>query len=330
MATILIIYIAIFVFVKIQTKALDKSFSTLTSSGGGTEDSRSSVFHSRKGPKIRLKRPENWKEHISKFFSQFPGLGYLYPYKLIVEDSDRDLSVDTDVTALDNRQLTEYLQNVVSSENYLQFQRRRADIERQVSFLFIYPIVYVLIWTFPLVQEYHSSIEASWINILATWFRPFSGLVNSVVFVLKESQYPCSIEGQNQQSVFPKRFVDRNQPPRQAPLKIDATSDFIYEPKLPSPLEDTGKKVTDSRRRGSQKWARKLENYSLNLDEEQTIGTAKIPRYLPSEDATSPREKPESSNYYRRQPSEEPKLDIEPTDSNAEYYDLMDFLRAKN
>ena len=53
------------------------------------------------------------------------------------------------------RQVTEYLQNVVSSENYLRFQRRRADIEKQVSFLFIYPIVYVLIWTFPLIQQYY-------------------------------------------------------------------------------------------------------------------------------------------------------------------------------
>jgi hypothetical protein len=33
----------------------------------------------------------------------------IYPYKLIVVDSDRDLSVGTDATALDNKQLTEYL-----------------------------------------------------------------------------------------------------------------------------------------------------------------------------------------------------------------------------
>ena len=238
MATILIIYIAIFVFVKIQTTAVDKSFSSLTSSGGRSEDSRrSSVFRSRKRPKIRLKRPENWKEHIKKFFSQFPGLGYLYPYKLIVEDADQDLSVGTVTTALDNRQVTEYLQNALSSENYLRFQRRRADIEKQVSFLFIYPIVYVLIWTFPLIQQYYPSTQRLdrrltlfWINILASWFRPFSGFINSLVFVLKESQYSSSIEGQQQQTEFPMGFVDQNQPSSQARLRIDTTSDFVYEP----------------------------------------------------------------------------------------------------
>jgi hypothetical protein len=53
-----------------------------------------------------------------------------------------------------------------------------------------------------------------------------------------------------------------------------------------------------------------------------------MPRHVPSEDPISPREKLESSNYYPRQPTEEPKLEIEPTDSNSEY-DLMDFLRAE-
>ena len=57
-------------------------------------------------------------------------------------------------------------------------------------------------------------------------------------------------------------------------------------------FEETGNNVTDSpRRRGSQKWTRKLENYSLNLDEEQTIGTTTIPRRVTLEDQLSPREK---------------------------------------
>ena len=171
-----------------------------------------------------------------------------------------------------------------------------------------------------------------WINILASSFRPFSGFINSAVFVLKESQYPSSIEGQQQQTEFPMGFVDQNQPSSQARLRIDTTSDFVYEPKSTPPLDETRNEVaevTDSRTRwGSQKWAKKLENYSLNLDEEQTIGAATILRYVPSEDHLSPRENPESSNFFRRKPSEETKPDIEPTDTKADYYDLMDFLRA--
>jgi hypothetical protein len=42
-----------------------------------------------------------------------------------------------------------------------------------------------------------------------------------------------------------------------------------------------------------------------------------------------PQEKPESSNYYLRQQAEVPKLNLQPTDGNAEYYDLISFLRAE-
>ena len=338
MITILVIYIAIFVFVKTQIKALDKSFSSLSSSSSRPESSRSSENqHSRKRPTFRLRRPKNWKESIRKFFSQFPGFEYLYPYELTVVDGDRDLSFGTDTTAVDsnNKRLTEYLQKVISSENYVRFQRRRSDIEKQVSFLFIYPIVYVLIWAFPLIQEalhYRQgkiTIAVFWISLLADWFKPFTGFVNSVVFVLKESQYQRIMEGQQQQAEIRMSFVDQSQPPSRAPLTIDTTSDFIYEPKSPSPLDATSNNVTDNRRtRGSPQWARKMWNYRLNVDEEQNIETATMSRHVPSEDHLSPREKPESSSYYPRQPTEEPKPECEPTDSNS-VYDLMDFLSAE-
>ena len=332
MITILVIYIATFVFVKTQIKALDKSFTSLTSSRTEGDSSSSESQHPRKRPKIRLRQPKNWKEGIRKFFSQFPGFSFLYPDKLTVVDSERDLSFGTDTAPLDssNKQLTEYLQNAINSENYIRFQRRRSDIEKQVSFLFIYPIVYVMIWAFPLTQEFLHYRQGNvttlvfWISLLADWFKPFTGFVNSVVFVLKESQYQRIMENQQQRTEFPMSFVDQNQPALRVPPTIDSTSDFIYEPKLPSPLDAINKNVADSRStRGSQQWARKLWNYRLNLDEEQKIETG-IPRHVPSEDALSPREMPESSNFYRRQPTDEPKL--EPTDSNAEY-DLMDFLR---
>ena len=333
MITILAIYIAIFVYVKTQIKALDKSFASCTSSSGRTEDSRSSENQPpRKRPKIRLRQPKNWKESVRKFFSQFPGFSYLYPDKLTVVDSERDLSFGTDASPPEstNKQLTEYLQNAINSENYVQFQRRRFDIEKQVSFLFIYPIVYVMIWTFPLAQEVlfrqgRITTLAFWISLLADWFKPFTGFVNSVVFVLKESQYQRIMEGHQPHAEFPMSFVDQNQPPPRAPLTIETTSDFIYE-KSSSPLDATGKNITDSGTRGSQQWARKL--WSYRLDEEKSIETAMSPRHVPSEVALSPREIPESSNYYRRQPIEKPKLDIEPTDSNSEY-DLKDFLRIE-
>ena len=171
-----------------------------------------------------------------------------------------------------------------------------------------------------------------WINILASWFRPFSGFINSVVFVLKESQYPSSIEGQQQQTEFPMGFVDQNQPSSQARLRIDTTSDFVYEPKSTPPLDETRNEVaevTDSRTRwGSQKWAKKLENYSLDLDEEQTIGAATILRYVPSEDAFISTRKSRKQQLFPKKAKRRTKPDIEPTDSKADYYDLMNFLRA--
>lgn len=92
------------------------------------------------------------------------------------------------------------LQMVLSSENYRQFQACQNDIKRQVGFLLAYPAVFLIIWIFPLIQEClhyrydeeDSIVRVFWISATAYWMRPFSGFVNSFVFVFKEANLTSS------------------------------------------------------------------------------------------------------------------------------------------
>ncbi|CAN6670506.1 hypothetical protein TRVA0_043S00430 [Trichomonascus vanleenenianus] len=187
---IAIIYIVIYWHVRSQIQNLERSLSVIIQSGGG------SLWPTR--PKGRFRA----------WLAQFPGLAYLSPFDWrSATVAQLETTAGGTATATVNKFVIpeedgprkqrsfDNLQSFISSENYLQFQMRRSSIERNVGFLFIYPIVYVLIWIFPFVQEmlhYHYDLNRSslfWISVIADWMKPFSGFVNAVVFVIKEKQH---------------------------------------------------------------------------------------------------------------------------------------------
>lgn len=86
------------------------------------------------------------------------------------------------------------------NREYIQkYNYKRHKIERQVNSIFIYPLTYVLLYIFPLIQQclFYTSGTAStsvpvyWLSLIAAWMRPFNCFVDTCVFVIREGVIPC-------------------------------------------------------------------------------------------------------------------------------------------
>ena len=194
-AAIVVLYFVIYYHVKTEINAIEKAMPSV-----GSVDIRPEG-RVRHGHYLKCCRSlTSSTVSLRKWLSQFPGLNFLYPYGItavtgidghilgptVVTFADGDLAVQTNVPEL---------QKFLNSETYIRFKRRRADIERQITFLFIYPAVYVFIYSFQLTQQvlYYSHDENSLlakdvITYIADSLRPANGAINSLVFYWKESQ----------------------------------------------------------------------------------------------------------------------------------------------
>ena len=187
MAAIVVIYFVIYFYVKTEIKAVAKSIPSPESVGIRPEDTA---------------RRTSFTMSLRKWLSQFPGLNFLYPYGITaVTNVDRDRIEPTVVRLADGELASQTnaseLQNFMDSEAYIRFQQRRSYIERQMSFLFIYPAVYVFIYSFQITQQflYYSQnqnglLAKEAITYIADFIRPATGAINSIVFYWRESQSP--------------------------------------------------------------------------------------------------------------------------------------------
>ncbi|CEP61240.1 Gpr1p LALA0_S02e09890g [Lachancea lanzarotensis] len=84
------------------------------------------------------------------------------------------------------------LQHNFQSETYQEFKKRRAQIQRQLRSIFIYPFSYVVIWSFPFavdVIQYNYEIihgPVIWLEYIATFMQPLSCFVDVLVFLYRE------------------------------------------------------------------------------------------------------------------------------------------------
>lgn len=194
------IYFAIYIHIKVKINELERSLGSISSS---TEETRSREASATTIPSGELSHVA----YIKRWISQFPGLAFLYPYDWrsatvtvisTEEGTVTEATINTFVFPID---MSEYeqnaanLQSFINSENFLHFQRRRSAIERQVNFLFIYPLVYIFLWIFPLAQEilqykhdHNGQPSVFWVAEVADFVKPFSGFINAFVFTFKEFQ----------------------------------------------------------------------------------------------------------------------------------------------
>lgn len=101
---------------------------------------------------------------------------------------------DSDNTVLNISDLQIQLQR----ENYAAMKKRRAQIQKNLKMIFIYPISYMLVWAFPLCadisQTHHEMVYGPilWLTYVETFVRSMSCLVHSFVFIFKEKPWQYS------------------------------------------------------------------------------------------------------------------------------------------
>ncbi|KAF5100403.1 hypothetical protein D0Z00_001262 [Geotrichum galactomycetum] len=123
--------------------------------------------------------------------SYLPGLGSLNP--VLREPSDPEGSGINHASPIPPT-IQELNQDYIQNYNH-----KRHKIERQVNSIFIYPLTYVLLYIFPLIQQclYYTSGVASttepvyWLALVAAWMKPFNCFVDTCVFVIREGAIPC-------------------------------------------------------------------------------------------------------------------------------------------
>jgi hypothetical protein len=266
-AAIVVLYFVIYYYVKSEIKALDKSISTLRLGGVRTED------RGRHGHYLKcFRRRTSFTVSLKKWLSQFPGLNFLYPYRITALTSiDGHSSEPTVVTSADGDFQTNAaeLQNFLNSETYIRFQRRRSEIEHQVTFIFVYPAVYIFIYVFPITQQflYYSPQDTTLltkqvISYISDFIRPSAGAINSLVFFWKESQSQRMLD-QVDALAYP---LDSGEPDHD--LNIQTGSREYYSsqgPEMSSPLDTRrGGWPISSRPHSSQKfgrWATRMRNF---------------------------------------------------------------------
>jgi hypothetical protein len=332
MAAIVAIYFAIYYYVKTEIKALDKSMSSLGSVGIRPED-RSRHDHYLKC----CKRCTSFTMSLRKWLSQFPGLNFLYPYGITaVINEDRHLSEPTDVTLADGDLALEVnageLQNFINSETYLRFQRRRSDIERQVTFIFVYPAAYLFINAPHITQQFlfygeknSSLLTKEVISYIADFIKPSAGAINSLVFYWKESQSQQLLDRVDRLAYpLDSGEPDRIEPDHDLNIQIDSREDYSSQRSdILSPLDTTlggwPPSRPPSRPPSSQKfnqWATRMRNFKFlpyNEEEKAIDGTAEVNR---SKSMMPIRE--EGEHRYSQEQSDR---------ESVEEFDLTEFLR---
>lgn len=103
-----------------------------------------------------------------------------------IDENGNYSNQDTNKTSNEQGHLREGLHR----ETYNQFQIRRLQIQKQMKSIFIYPISYIFLWSFPFILqcfEFHNpNSRILWLNAVLAFFQPFNCTVDTLVFVYRE------------------------------------------------------------------------------------------------------------------------------------------------
>ncbi|CAI4932371.1 CGH_3_HP_G0033860.mRNA.1.CDS.1 [Saccharomyces cerevisiae] len=84
------------------------------------------------------------------------------------------------------------------AQTYKQMKKRRAQIQKNLRAIFIYPLSYIGIWLFPIIADalqYKHEIKhgpTMWVTYIDTCVRPLSCLVDVIVYLFKEKPWNYS------------------------------------------------------------------------------------------------------------------------------------------
>ena len=90
------------------------------------------------------------------------------------------------------------VQQHFQAQTYKQMKKRRAQIQKNLRAIFIYPLSYIGIWLFPIIADalqYNHEIKhgpTMWVTYIDTCVRPLSCLVDVIVYLFKEKPWNYS------------------------------------------------------------------------------------------------------------------------------------------
>lgn len=89
---------------------------------------------------------------------------------------------------------THRIQELLNEESRLKFEHRRVQILNQMKLVFIYPLSYCCIWTFPVIaQVIHwdkgNTAVPLWARAPAAFMQGFSAVINVCVFLIREKPW---------------------------------------------------------------------------------------------------------------------------------------------
>lgn len=291
MVLIIIIYFSIFLYVKIHLYNVSKSIQEASHVSWGSVSSASS---SEKGKKKLIIKNKNIVKRayieLKVLVSYMPGFSYLNPYledenkhihsskkqEKLQKESSNQATSHGELTQVSQaaQDLSKSIQEQLNRGNVEKFNRRRHIIERQVNSIFIYPITYVLLYIFPLIQQilYYKRQAQSpdmftntepiyWLALVASWMKPFNCFVDTTVFVIREGILPFSSKARARRKARRRRKrirQRRNQRHEQ---------DHHYAPDRANPDKVESEKAIMTPRTKNQKPANKYANHHPNRNE---------------------------------------------------------------
>lgn len=138
-----------------------------------------------------IQRRRRMRRRLLTAISYLPGLGSFNPVlREPTGPEGRGINYASTIPPTIQELNRDYIQN---------YNHKRHKIERQVNSIFIYPLTYVLLYIFPLIQQclYYTRGAASttepvyWLALVAAWMKPFNCFVDTCVFVIREGAIPC-------------------------------------------------------------------------------------------------------------------------------------------
>ncbi|CAI4322432.1 CNT_collapsed_G0008600.mRNA.1.CDS.1 [Saccharomyces cerevisiae] len=105
--------------------------------------------------------------------------------------------LDTRKNRCENSSFTNVQQHF-QAQTYKQMEKRRAQIQKNLRAIFIYPLSYIGIWLFPIIADalqYNHEIKhgpTMWVTYIDTCVRPLSCLVDVIVYLFKEKPWNYS------------------------------------------------------------------------------------------------------------------------------------------
>ncbi|CAI4325966.1 CQS_1a_G0008350.mRNA.1.CDS.1 [Saccharomyces cerevisiae] len=105
--------------------------------------------------------------------------------------------LDTRKNRCENSSFTNVQQHF-QAQTYKEMKKRRAQIQKNLRAIFIYPLSYIGIWLFPIIADalqYKHEIKhgpTMWVTYIDTCVRPLSCLVDVIVYLFKEKPWNYS------------------------------------------------------------------------------------------------------------------------------------------